>query len=205
MAKINKEKEAALPLKRLQEVLSYDKDTGVFVNLVNRNSRAIAGQVAGNVNNKGYVRITIDGYIYAAHRLAWLFVHGEFPQGEGEPFIDHINGDKADNRIENLRVSSTAANQRNMKKFSTNISGATGVNLIWKMGGSKVNPKIYWYWRASWHDENGKQQGKDFPVHTYGEVEAERLAIYCRTEQIHLLELNHNIKYSERHGVCYNK
>lgn len=57
------------------------------------------GSVAGVINEDGFVEIMIDGVEYLAHRLVWLYVHGNFPDGE----IEHINGDKTDNRIQNLR------------------------------------------------------------------------------------------------------
>jgi hypothetical protein len=58
-----------------------------------------AGDVAGVINEDGFIEIMIDGEEYLAHRLVWMYVHGKFPDGE----INHINGDKTDNRIENLR------------------------------------------------------------------------------------------------------
>jgi hypothetical protein len=80
---------------------------------------------AGSVNSWGYRQIQFKGKQYYAHRLVWLYVHGKFPNEQ----IDHINGDKLDNNIENLRDVSCQENKRNVSKYSNNRSGHTGV--IW--------------------------------------------------------------------------
>lgn len=108
---------------RLRQELSYDHHTGNFVRLVTR-AQSRAGQVAGYVNKTtGYVLIDVCGKTYAAHRLAWLYVHGEWPKQS----IDHINRDRADNRLGNLRDVSTSQNMRNVGLRRSNTSGVTGV------------------------------------------------------------------------------
>lgn len=99
---------------RLKQLLSYDRDTGVFTWLVNRCGQAMAGQIAGSPDRAGYSRITVDGCSYRTHRLAWLYVTGEWPTG----FIDHINRVKSDNRFVNLRVADRTANAHNAMKPS---------------------------------------------------------------------------------------
>jgi len=112
-----------LTQERLKEVLSYSPDSGVFVWIKNRFG-VIVGRVAGNVSgNRGYRRIKIDGRLYLAHRLAWLYMHGEWPKDE----IDHINISRDDNRICNLREATRLQNSRNKKLRSDNSTGMKGV------------------------------------------------------------------------------
>lgn len=112
-----------LTQQRLKDVLVYHAETGVFTWRFGR-PKAAAGSVAGSVNWKGYWIICIDGKQYRAHRLAWLYVHGEMP----EHTIDHVNQNKLDNRIENLRMVTNAENHRNMGIQSNNKSGYRGVS-----------------------------------------------------------------------------
>lgn len=93
-----------------------------------RNSRAsnrvAVGGLAGRQNGNGYTRISIDGVSYYAHRLAWLWVHGEWPEHE----IDHTNGLRSDNRVTNLRAAEHNENMQNQPLRSTNTSGRHGVS-----------------------------------------------------------------------------
>ena len=113
---------AELTQQRLQELLDYDPETGVFVWRKSPRS-GWEGKQAGSVHSKGYVHIRIDGKGYKAHRLAWLYVHGDWPSGE----IDHINRVKTDNRMSNLRDVDGSVNAMNRKVRSTNASGVSGV------------------------------------------------------------------------------
>lgn len=97
----------------LKSLMAYDKDTGVFTWMVNRQGHAKAGSLAGTISTStGYLDLFIAGRRYGAHRVAWLYEHGKFPEGE----IDHINGIRDDNRIENLRDVSTGVNRQNQRK-----------------------------------------------------------------------------------------
>jgi hypothetical protein len=105
---------------RLKKLLRYDAGEGVFK--WNRSKgRARAGNVAGCADTYGYIVIRIDGCLYKAHRLAWLYVHGRWPDG----LIDHINRNPSDNRIENLREASQSENTHNANRQSK--SGVPGV------------------------------------------------------------------------------
>jgi hypothetical protein len=109
---------------RLREVLNYDPETGVLTRLVRTARRIRIGDVAGNVDTRGYLRLEIDGRQYAAHRLAWLHMTGEWPPAD----IDHINGERTDNRWSNLRLATRAQNIRNSRRRSTNTTGFKGVS-----------------------------------------------------------------------------
>lgn len=110
---------------RAIEALNYCADTGHFTWRIPRGQIIRPGDSAGCVNGKGYVTIHVDGREYRAHRLAWLIVHGEFPTHE----IDHINGLRADNRIDNLRCVTTKENQWNRTRASSlNSTGLLGVS-----------------------------------------------------------------------------
>jgi hypothetical protein len=113
--------EVALTASRLRELLSYDAETGVFVWRVHHRPK-MPGDRAGGFGH-GYIQIRLDGRLYYAHRLAWLYVTGEWPDEQ----IDHINGDGVDNRFANLRPCSNDENQKNLGLRKTNTSGFSGV------------------------------------------------------------------------------
>ena len=91
---------------RIREVLDYQPATGAFTW---KAGTRLAGEVAGAVNKRGYIVIQVDGRKHYAHRLAWAHVHGEFPSGE----VDHVNRDRRDNRLSNLREATRFGNNRN--------------------------------------------------------------------------------------------
>lgn len=103
----------------------YNPETGDFTWRISSSSCRPVGSIAGTVDREGYRIIGVDKRLYRAHRLAWLYVHGEWPLGE----IDHINRIKSDNRIENLRVVSGTENQKNARLRKDNKSGFTGVRF----------------------------------------------------------------------------
>lgn len=98
---------------------------GKLVNLVRRGSRAMPGMFAGSPNSDGYLRVKINSVAFRVHRIIWLITYGEWPEGQ----IDHINGVRDDNRIENLRAVSVVGNQQNQHMRVDNTSGTTGVRL----------------------------------------------------------------------------
>lgn len=108
----------------LKQYLHYCPETGVFT-WIGRLKRVTVGKTAGTPNGNGYLRIRIFRVLYHAHRLAWLYVYGEFSKLN----IDHINGNKSDNRIENLRESTMAQNLKNFGKPRDNKSGFKGVHF----------------------------------------------------------------------------
>ncbi len=107
---------------RLKEVLHYDPETGIFSWKERLVKFRHAGKQCSATNNRGYIVIGIDGFVYLAHRIAWIYMHGYLPK-----FIDHKNRDRKDNRICNLRIASRTENNRNKKIHSNNSSGFNGV------------------------------------------------------------------------------
>lgn len=112
-----------LSAERLRDLVSYCPRTGAMIWRRRVNSRVPTGSVAGCCDRLGYRRLKIDGRAYLAHRLAWLYVHGEWPVDE----IDHINGQPSDNRLANLRAANSAQNKHNATLRRTNTSGTKGV------------------------------------------------------------------------------
>lgn len=115
-----------LTQERLKELLVYDEVTGHFTWRVNRNTRTKAGDKAGSTDKHGYIIIGVDHKYYKAHRLAWLYVHGEWPNGA----IDHKFHAVADNRISELRDGTMAQNKGNLIKARSDnkTSGLLGVS-----------------------------------------------------------------------------
>lgn len=118
----------------LKELLSYDPLTGIFTwkpRIITNNSQfniQRAGKPAGCIDNFGYVIIKrrVDGKIqnFKAHRLVWLYMYGHFP----EQFIDHIDGNRTNNKLSNLRECSSAENSQNfIKATSKSETGLLGV------------------------------------------------------------------------------
>lgn len=103
------------------EKISYDPQTGHITRLVGKK----AGQRADIIHPSGYMRCCVCGDKILAHRLAWACYYGEWPIGQ----IDHINGDRGDNRIENLRLVSSFLNALNKSKAKNNTSGHCGVSF----------------------------------------------------------------------------
>jgi hypothetical protein len=148
----------------LKEILHYDPETGIFQWLVKKSRRTSIGSVAGTITH-GYLSIKIDGKIYLNHRLAWLYVHSTWPQYE----IDHIDGDKLNNRLENLRDATHKQNTENQKLLPSNKSGHRGVS--WSQKGKK--------WRAYL-----KNNGKTIHLGYYEKLEDAALAAREAREKI---------------------
>lgn len=122
MAKASKSNEALLTQEYLKSILHYDESTGVFTYKLPIKRGSVVGDKAGYINN-GYVKIMINGIIYNAHRLAFLYMEGTFP----EEVVDHIDRNRANNVWKNLRKASESSNQHNRGKGRNNNSGFKGV------------------------------------------------------------------------------
>lgn len=114
----------AIDAERLRALLHYDPETGWFTRRTTA-GRWVAGERCGCVTNNGYRLIRVDGHLYMAHLLAWLYAYGEWPPHE----IDHRNGERDDNQIYNLRSATGSENQWNKKIPKNNTSGLKGVSL----------------------------------------------------------------------------
>lgn len=116
----------------LTRLLKYDQITGQFHWREARRAGAKAGDLAGCLDlprkkGQSYWRIVVSGKRYAAHRLAWFYVHGRWPEHE----IDHINGNALDNRIANLREVDRFSNAQNLRKARSDSStGLIGVRRV---------------------------------------------------------------------------
>ena len=127
---------------RLKSVLDYDPASGIFNWKISLSSTAGVGDIAGCKNFYGYLVTRIDGKLYLNHRLAWVYVNGYFPEND----IDHIDRNRTNNKIDNLREVSRACNLRNCGNPVTNTSGVKGV--YWKKRDNK------WYAQIK---DNGKK------------------------------------------------
>lgn len=111
---------------RLKAVLAYDAETGLFIWKVRTGRRVKVGDQAGVISSTiGYRLIRIDRTLYLAHRLAYFYQTGAWPEGE----IDHINGAKTDNSYANLRIATRSQNMYNVGKRKSNKCGLKGVSL----------------------------------------------------------------------------
>jgi hypothetical protein len=121
---------------RLRELLSYDAETGAFTWLSGRGGTP-AGARAGTRDAHGYVQIQVAGRLHKAHRLAWLYVTGEWPSKE----VDHANGDRGDNRIANLREATSSENKQNQRRAHARNKSSGLLGVSWHEQAGR--------WRAS--------------------------------------------------------
>ena len=125
-----------LTAERLRSVLHYEPETGIFTRKVSTSPRIKVGDAAGCPGGHGYLQIRVQNRKYLAHRLAWLYVYGEWPKDQ----LDHINRNRSDNRIANLREVTNKQNMQNASKSSRNTSGHPGA--YWLKQSSKWVAKI---------------------------------------------------------------
>lgn len=135
-----------LSREEILELVYYDKDSGEILWKANSGA-ATLGRKCGWTRPDGYRQVYIKKHPLLLHRVIWLLENGEWPS----KLIDHINGDKSDNRITNLRLANNEQNGRNSKIHLKNKSGER--NVFWREGHKKwevsvrVNKKtIYLGW-----------------------------------------------------------
>lgn len=145
---------------QLKDLFDYDPETGLFFRLSKRSRNP-----RGCVDRQGYIRFKIYGRIYGAHRMAWIYMHGY----DSKLLIDHINGDRQDNRIANLREATCSQNLHNAKRCSKNTSGVKGV--------SWVKPLGKWIGRV-------KHQYKSYVVGYFNDIESAEIAMAAFREKL---------------------
>lgn len=165
----------------LKSILDYNPETGGFVWKVSPAQCVKAGQVAGSIRRRGYVSIQISGKTYLAHRLVWLYVHGDFPEDQ----IDHINRIKDDNRLVNLRACTRSENLANQGKNANNSSGHKGV--CWHRAEKK--------WRATIGFEGrlvqlGQFSNKEDAARAYNEKASELFGDFACLNEISISSLD---------------
>lgn len=117
---------------RLKELLEYFPETGSF--LWQERKKNMRERV-GSVDNKGYLRISLDKVRYKAHRIAWFYIHGEWPEG----MLDHIDGNKLNNKLNNLRDVQQNVNSYNTETaYSSSKTGFLGVTKV----GNRFYPRL---------------------------------------------------------------
>lgn len=142
----------------LHRLFHYDELTGNFIRRITTASVAIKGQIAGCLDNSsGYIYININRKKYPVHKLVYLYLKGYEP-----PYVDHIDGDRTNNKLSNLRECTQSQNRFNSKRMSNNTSGVKGVSY------SKRFP----HYRAAIVDSHGIRHRKIFSVSIYGSKEA---------------------------------
>ena len=148
-----------------------------------------ANSDAGTLTKQGYWIMPVKRIRVFAHRIVWQAHYGDIPQGMD---VDHINGRRGDNRVENLRVVSRAVNSRNVSLASDNTSGTCGVSLQ-KAGQIRAS------WVAQWTDLASKKCKKWFSVNKYGNDAAFTMAVDAR--KCAIAKLNEcGAGYTDRHG-----
>lgn len=128
------DKELLVDQATVRRLFNYDPDTGIFTRLKRTSPNAMPRMVAGTTNAGGYIQININGCLYYAHRLAWLYMNGSWPDKK----IDHVNRVRSDNRFCNLRKSSDSQNSIN-QNLTHGVSGYRGVSFCKR--------RNYWYAR----------------------------------------------------------
>ena len=171
----------------MKEYFYYDESSPSFLRWkVDRGTKTKIGDTAGSIDqSSGYFRVNFRKKNYRVHILVYLLFN-ERSHGQNT-IVDHIDGNRANNAISNLREIPAEQNKRNTKKYVTNVSGVTGVSE-------------YHYFIASWN-ENGKTNHKKFYVSEY-KTQEKALQACVSFRVLKIQELNEKGSgYTERHGT----
>jgi HNH endonuclease len=163
----------------LKEALYYDPETGLFtwrkdrptehfktLSAYKTQTTKLSGKIAGHSepysDNLNYIQIRIFGRLYLAHRLAWLYVHGKWPENK----IDHFDGNGENNKFTNLREVDSPTNGRNCVLSKNNTSGVNGV--YWDKRSSR------WIAEGTFYTEDGKPKKKY--IGSFSDLEKAKIA-----------------------------
>ena len=155
---------------------------------VDRSFTVIAGDSCGYKTTQGYWSVMFCGKNTLQHRIIYELLNNDRLH---DYFIDHIDGDRGNNLISNLRKVTHGVNNRNCKFSKNNTSGNTGVYSVVKHG--------YKYWVAKWRIAGSVQKHKHFRVDVFGEEEARSMAVQHRKDMLKSLNDELGMGYSERH------
>ena len=127
---------SGITAKQVRDMFSYDRVTGVFTSRGGGQGRRPVGKRLGYLTELGYGMLNIGNKAYPAHRVAWLYVYGEWPAGE----VDHIDMDRANNRIANLRLVDRAQNVRN--RAGANRNNKLGVRGVKRLPSGRFQARV---------------------------------------------------------------
>lgn len=168
-------------------------NTDIFSGRYKNQKNVSKGDVAGGIGNSGYYQVRCHTKLVLVHRVIYELHFGEIPDNM---FIDHIDGDRTNNKIDNLRLVERVSNARNCRLRKDSTSGKVGVNYC---KNKQRSGNYTYYWRSVWVDLDGKTYTKAFNISKYGDELAKFLAEEYRQNQIDLLNLQ-NAGYTQRHG-----
>lgn len=151
--------------------------------------RQTKGERTGRLSRRGYWEVSYSGFLYKAHRIIWEMHHGDIPPNM---VVDHIDGNRGNNRIDNLRLVTSKGNAQNSGKRSHNKTGYVGVTYY------KNSKGFVDGYRATWSDPCGKGRFKYFSFSKHSEEDALRLAVEYRKQKIESLN-RQGEGYTERH------
>lgn len=180
------------------EHVYYDESSPSFLKrkhawLSGKNYCVVRAPAGSNIGHEcqayGYYLVCIKSKNYRASRVVWELFNGPIEEGMQ---IDHIDGNRANNKISNLRCVSSRTNGQNKRLLDENKSGVNGVCYTLKT----TKEKDYYYWTATWRGIDSKRNMANFSVEKLGYDEAFRLACKCREDAI--IYLNSNGQITQR-------
>ena len=158
------------PLEELKEFLDYNPDTGIFIWKKQVAQNIKVGQEAGAMNSNGYIQIRFKNSPYLAHRLAYYMYYGIHPL---EKLVDHIDGDKTNNKIDNLRLATNPQNSMNRVNLNrNNTSGVIGVcchKRFKKWQAQIIVNKVYKYLGSFTNKEEAIKARREAEIKYFGD------------------------------------